>query len=142
MSSSRSSELIKSPMEHTLSSFDEVGSQRIEILDSIGGLQMFTVKKSPCAFLRLRQVCSSVLDLVFRLFKHCKIQPVVDHLFVLELGRCSIKKRWNLRCDSTSCCMLICRLCAMCSNHRFGGFFFVSAGKSSRSSSQLFIIRC
>ena len=42
--------------------------------------------------------------------------------------------------DSTACYIQICGLCAICSNHRFGRFFFVSAGKSSRSSSQSFII--
>ena len=47
VSSSCSSELIKSPEEHTLSSFDEVRPQRIsEILDFIGGSHRFTVKKS------------------------------------------------------------------------------------------------
>ena len=65
MSSSRSSDLMKYPKEHTLSSFDEVRPQSIyEILDSIGGSQihgsvvLYTV-------LHLRQVCSSVLGLVF-----------------------------------------------------------------------------
>ena len=38
---------MKSPEEHTLSSFDEVGSQRVpQILNSIGGPQRFSVKKS------------------------------------------------------------------------------------------------
>ena len=46
VSSSRSSELIKSPKEHTLSSF-EVRPQGIsEILGSIGGSQRDTVKLS------------------------------------------------------------------------------------------------
>ena len=45
VSSSCSSELIKSPEEHTLSSLDEMRPQRIsEILDSTGGSQRFTVK--------------------------------------------------------------------------------------------------
>ena len=45
VSSSRSSELIKPPKEHTLSSFDEVRPQSLsEIFDSFGGSQSFTVK--------------------------------------------------------------------------------------------------
>ena len=81
-SSSCSVKLIESPEEHTLGSFDEVRSQRIsEILDSIGGLQMFTVKKSLRAFLRLRQVGFSVFFCAgprFSASSTCKIQPVVD----------------------------------------------------------------
>ena len=53
--------MINSPEEHTLSSFDEVRSQRFpEILDSICGSQRFSVKKSLVYFC----ICDK-LDLVF-----------------------------------------------------------------------------
>ena len=62
------SELLKSPKEQTLSSFDEVRPQRIsEVLDLHRRLQRVTVQEVLCTVLLLRQVCSSVLDLVFLL---------------------------------------------------------------------------
>ena len=68
VSSSCSGELLESPEEHTLSSFDEVESQRVHeiILDSTFCSQRFSVKKSFVHFC-IRQICSSVLDLGFLL---------------------------------------------------------------------------
>ena len=86
-SSSCSGELIKPSEEHTLSSFDEVGSQRVpEILDSIGCSQRFSVKKS---FVHFCISDNSVLQCwtSFFCFKHCKIQPVIDQLLILKPGR-------------------------------------------------------
>ena len=61
VSSSRSSELIKSPEEHTLSSLDAMRPQRIsEILDSIGDSQRFTV-------LYISASPTSLFFLVFRI---------------------------------------------------------------------------
>ena len=52
VSSSRSSELIKPPNEHTLGSFAEMRPQRIsEILDSIGGSQSLYSSASPTSLL-------------------------------------------------------------------------------------------
>ena len=127
MPSSCSIELIESPEEHTLSSFAEVGSQRVlEILDSIGSSQRFSIEKS---FVRYCISDQSVLQYwsSFSWFQHCKIQPIINQLLILEPGSWPIRKWWNFISDPTSCCPLICRLCAICSNQ--------SIGKSSRSSS-------
>ena len=88
VSSSCSGELSQSPEEHTLSSFDEVVCQRVlEILYSVGGFQRFSVKKSLVHYFCISD--KSVLQCwsSFFCFKHCKIQPVVDQLLILEPGR-------------------------------------------------------
>ena len=57
----------KLPKNNTLISFDEEGSQSIlEIRDSISGSEILG-QEVLFTFLHLRQVCSSVLDLVFLL---------------------------------------------------------------------------
>ena len=92
VSSSCSGKLLKNPEEHTLSSFDALMSQRVcEILDSIGGSQMLSVKKF---FVPLCISDKSVLQCWFSFFwfKHCKVQPVNDQLLILERRRWSVRK--------------------------------------------------
>ena len=93
-----------------------MGSHSIpETLDSIFCSQRFSFEKS---FVHSCISDKSVLQCwsSFSCFKHCKIQPVINQLLILELRRWPIKEWWNLRSYSISCCPLICWSCAICSN--------------------------
>ena len=71
---------MKSPEEHALSSFDDVGSRSIpEVLDSVGSSQRFAVKESLVHFYISDK---SVLQRKssFFCFKNSKVQSVVDQI--------------------------------------------------------------
>ena len=56
----------------------------------------------------------------FGYFKHCKIQPIVNLLLILEPRSWPITEWWHFRSNSTSSCPLICWFRAMCTKQRFG----------------------
>ena len=77
-------ELIKSPKEHTLSSFDEVRLQRIsETLDSIGGPQRIVVLLS---FLQIYISDKSGSSVCQARFASSTVRSNVDQLFVFQQG--------------------------------------------------------
>ena len=44
----------------------------------------------------------------FSCFKHCRIQPAINQLLILEPRSWPINKWWNMRSESTCSCPLIC----------------------------------
>ena len=120
-----------------------MGSPRIlEILDCIFCSQSFSIEES---LVHDRLSNKSVLQSwsSFSCFKHCKIQPIIDQLLILELRSWPTTEWWNFRSDSTCSCSLIFWFCAICTHHRFDVLLTFSAGnigKSSRSSSKSLII--
>ena len=91
-SSSCSIIMIKYPEEQTLSAFDEVGSQRIlEILESIFCTQRFSIGKSFVHFC-ISDKCILQCWPSFFFFKHCKVQPIVNQILILEPWSWPIKK--------------------------------------------------
>ena len=58
----------------------------------------------------------------FACFKHCKIQPIINLLLILEPRSWPIKEWWHFRSNSTCRCPLICWFRAICTNQRFGLF--------------------
>ena len=114
--------LKKSPEENTLSSLDEMVSQRIsKILDAIFCPQRFSTEKSLIHFcISVKSVLQCQSSSTF--FKHCKIHPIIKKLLILETRTWPIKEWWNFSSNSTCSFPLICWFCAICSNDRFGRF--------------------
>ena len=100
------------------SSFDEMVSKFLEILDSIFRSQRFSVRKS------LVHWCVTYMSVVqcwstFSSFKLCLIQPVIGELLIFEPRSWPVKEWWNCKRNPTGCCPLVCGFSTVCATQWF-----------------------